>query len=178
MPTRHMLKPLIRHFDPCDSETSITGSRILPFLVRSSILASVLTFLSIHDAFDMSRFSDYISTRTDFVVLDHHSCETFSVHLHPADRNHPRLCIWGCCIAADECESADFHINTRRWISFGSDDFRRIRGTTQYYHRRILLRIVESSSRELHRPCRRSSSLLLWAVGELYQCDRRIQLLE
>lgn len=31
----------------------------------------------IHDAFDMPRFADYISTRKDFVVLDHHSYFVF-----------------------------------------------------------------------------------------------------
>ncbi|EIW67174.1 hypothetical protein TREMEDRAFT_22618, partial [Tremella mesenterica DSM 1558] len=31
----------------------------------------------INDAFDLNRFSDYLSTRTDFVVLDHHSYFVF-----------------------------------------------------------------------------------------------------
>ena len=38
-----------------------------------------LTKQSINDAFDMSRFADYVSTRTDFVVLDHHSCQSYMV---------------------------------------------------------------------------------------------------
>ena len=31
----------------------------------------------IHDGFDLSRFADYVSTRKDFVVLDHHSYFVF-----------------------------------------------------------------------------------------------------
>ncbi|ORY35801.1 glycoside hydrolase superfamily [Naematelia encephala] len=34
----------------------------------------------IHDGFDMSRFADYVSTRSDFVVLDHHSYFVFGDH--------------------------------------------------------------------------------------------------
>ncbi|KAK4687805.1 hypothetical protein P7C73_g2316, partial [Tremellales sp. Uapishka_1] len=40
----------------------------------------------INDAFDMNRFADYISTRSDFVVLDHHSCQCPSTGIpHHAD---------------------------------------------------------------------------------------------
>lgn len=30
----------------------------------------------IHDAFNMTRFTDWVGARSDFVVTDHHSCES------------------------------------------------------------------------------------------------------
>ena len=51
-------------------------STVLAALRRVSPEAAAFPFY-IHDGFDLSRFADYISTRSDFVVLDHHSYFVF-----------------------------------------------------------------------------------------------------
>ncbi|WVR07557.1 hypothetical protein IAU60_004599 [Kwoniella sp. DSM 27419] len=51
-------------------------SQALGVLRQVSPEAAAFPFY-IHDGFDMSRFADYISTRQDFVVLDHHSYFVF-----------------------------------------------------------------------------------------------------
>ncbi|WWC64720.1 uncharacterized protein I303_107331 [Kwoniella dejecticola CBS 10117] len=51
-------------------------SQVLGVLRQVSPEAAVFPFY-LNDAFDMSRFADYISTRKDFVVLDHHSYFVF-----------------------------------------------------------------------------------------------------
>ncbi|WWD03768.1 hypothetical protein V865_001824 [Kwoniella europaea PYCC6329] len=51
-------------------------TQVLSVLRQVSLEASVFPFY-LNDAFDMSRFADYISTRKDFVVLDHHSYFVF-----------------------------------------------------------------------------------------------------
>ncbi|WVW86282.1 hypothetical protein I302_108324 [Kwoniella bestiolae CBS 10118] len=51
-------------------------TQVLGVLRQVSPEASVFPFY-LNDAFDMSRFADYISTRKDFVVLDHHSYFVF-----------------------------------------------------------------------------------------------------
>lgn len=42
---------------------------------------------SIHDAFDLQRFSDFVAARSDFVVLDHHQCE-FRYFSNPNQSKH------------------------------------------------------------------------------------------
>ncbi|WRT70121.1 uncharacterized protein IL334_007115 [Kwoniella shivajii] len=51
-------------------------SQVIDVLRQVSPEAAAFPFY-INDAFDMSRFADYISTRKDFVVLDHHSYFVF-----------------------------------------------------------------------------------------------------
>ena len=51
-------------------------SQVLGVLRQVSPEAAAFPFY-IHDGFDLSRFADYISTRKDFVVLDHHSYFVF-----------------------------------------------------------------------------------------------------
>ncbi|WWC91833.1 uncharacterized protein L201_006780 [Kwoniella dendrophila CBS 6074] len=51
-------------------------TQVLGVLRQVSPEAAVFPFY-LNDAFDMSRFADYISTRKDFVVLDHHSYFVF-----------------------------------------------------------------------------------------------------
>lgn len=51
-------------------------SNVLSVLRQVSPEAAAFPFY-IHDGFDLSRFADYISTRQDFVVLDHHSYFVF-----------------------------------------------------------------------------------------------------
>lgn len=51
-------------------------SNVLSVLRQVSPEAAAFPFY-IHDGFDLSRFADYISTRNDFVVLDHHSYFVF-----------------------------------------------------------------------------------------------------
>lgn len=66
--------------DRTDSSTLATFRQVSPeaaaFPSSKMILSSGMfaDFASINDAFDMSRFADYVSTRNDFVVFDHHSC--------------------------------------------------------------------------------------------------------
>jgi glucan 1,3-beta-glucosidase len=64
----------------------------------------------IHDGFDLQRFSDYVSARSDFVVQDHHSCK----HAHPTQlftfpENSPARVPDFVFTPQDDSESADDH---------------------------------------------------------------------
>jgi hypothetical protein len=75
-------------FLPCSvfnfSLTGLLGSRAIDAMRATSPEASTFP-IYLHDAFDLDRFANYVASRPDFVVQDHHSYFVFT----PSDQAEP-----------------------------------------------------------------------------------------